>query len=183
MTYRIATLADTPPTKPSGIFTPTSEQQRLKSKFWLKYLDQEGGRAGDQLSLPAVLRVVTHRDLGKWWNDLSGFSEWFLEDAEYRHRADYLSNLALNTLEEVLLDKTAAPQARLAAVKLALEAAGKTGKSAEPQEQKDQVGQMTREQLVEFITRTAKKLPSVRKQLTLDVESDSIKTDGKTTDT
>lgn len=167
--------ASTP--NPTGLYTPTNEQQKLKSKFWSKYLE-DGGQVGDLIQLATVLRYVSHSKISEWWVGIAGLADWFSEQAEYTHRAEYLTMLAQDTLEQVMADRNAPPQARIAASKIVLEAAGKLGKTQLPKEQADGVGDMTREQLVEFIAKNVQRLPSVRKQLTVDVESDTVIPDG-----
>lgn len=166
-----------------SLFTdPTPEQRKAKERFWGPFM------AGDiqvppTIDLPLALRFGGDSRISKWW-DLSGFQDWFLNQEEFRQRVEFIAHLALDSIEEVLKDRTATSNAKVAAAKLALEVANKLSKGQKDQQSDGDspIDKMDRKELEEFIRKKLVLLPiatdSQSKVLTVDVTPATINAAG-----
>lgn len=142
----------------SNSWKPTDAHRKAKAAFWSHYF-QSGETAPEQTNAALAARISGFPEVLEWWQ-LSGFPEWFRNGEEFRQRVEYVSSLALDLLQETLLDVTGRPVDRLNAAKMALEIAAKFPKST-PKEQfaDEKIGEMDKKQLEEFI---ASKLKTLR---------------------
>lgn len=138
------------------IFIPSPIQRKVKAAFWSSYNDNPlFGR--DKITLAAVESTISDYRLHKWWAQI-GFKEWFTNKDEFKQRLEYLANLALDTIEEVLCNPDANANARMNAAKLMLEAARKMpDKQGEVKYLDERVHTMSKKELEQFIK---KALPS-----------------------
>ena len=85
-------------------FSPTREQRKIRAVFYAaaksKQVDLKAG-----ITFDLVNELVPGcRQLRAWWhNDL--FTEWFLNTNTYQTRIDYLIDLQLDNLEEVITNR------------------------------------------------------------------------------
>ena len=93
------------PIEPEEVtFRPSREQRKLKAMFGAvaksKKLDIKSG-----VTLELVLQLVPGcRTLRNWWhNEL--FVEWFTNASSYQQRIDYLIDLQLDNLEDVITNR------------------------------------------------------------------------------
>jgi hypothetical protein len=106
------------------IFTPTLLQKRLKAEFWVAYNDNPLVSL-DQISLLEANTYVRTRKLNNWWS-IPGFRDWFLNRSEYRERLEFLFNLSMDAIEEILLSTDPKVQsARVNAIKIIAELGNK----------------------------------------------------------
>lgn len=108
-------------------FAPTPDMRRAKAAFWSRFADAPTSLSSDPVTLASAQQFGADKRLGKWWT-LPGFQEWFQNREEFRERLEYLADIALDSLEQVLTDPDANPSAKVASAKLVLEAASKMPK-------------------------------------------------------
>lgn len=131
-------------------FIPTPPMRQTKASYWA-FLAENPVYDRDTTTLASALEITHDTRLSKWW-PLPGFATWFCNREEFRQRLEYLANLALDTIEEVLLDSDANANARMRAVQIALEAAAKMpGKSDNQKMLDDRVQKMGRAELEAFL--------------------------------
>ena len=133
------------------LFMPTPEQKKVKARFWIAYRDNPIMEL-DQLSLQDVTILCQDARVQKWWN-IPGFASWFRNHLESREKLEYLFDLSLDVLQEILLDpepKTAG--AKVNAVKLIGELASKFPKqTAKPVVLDQEIGQLSEDELRKLV--------------------------------
>lgn len=150
-------------------YLPGPEQRKAKSAFWTKFNDNPICDPED-VSLAVAIRFSGDGRLSRWWST-PGFRDWFQNKDEFRQRIEYLVNLSLDSIEDILLDPKAQTSARVNAAKLLMEVARKTPSKAQAEKYLDEkVAQMDRKQLEEYIQIRAAKLEPSMPTIT---ESDS----------
>jgi len=133
-------------------FLPNPKQRQSKSTFWAMYAENPLF-SPDSISMEEAYRVTKIPSIKRWWN-LPGFKDWFLNKDEYRQRLEYLAHLALDTAEEILLDRDTQASARVNMAKLIIEAANKMpNKYAKQQYLDETISKMEPKQLEEYISR------------------------------
>ena len=138
-------------------FAPTPDMRRAKAAFWHRVADAplfDGG----PITLAAAQQFGTDKRLSKWWT-LPGFAEWFQNREEFRERLEYLADIALDSLEQVLTDPDANPSAKVASAKLVLEAASKMPKK-EAESPSTKLEAMSRTELEDYVRKNLKFLTS-----------------------
>lgn len=134
-------------------FLPSPEQRKTKSAYWT--LRADSPLNSDQITLPEAQQVTGEGRLRKWWS-LPGFPEWFANREEFRQRVEYLANLALDTAEEILLDRNINANARVQMAKLVIEAANRMPQKYQKELYVDEkVSQMGKKELEEYIRRAS----------------------------
>lgn len=96
------------------VFAPDAAQRQAKAAFWVS-LREAPLADPDSITLALALDVVRDTRLNKWWR-IPGFKEWFANNDEWRQRIEYLTALALDSAEDILLDpnpKSAGAKVRL----------------------------------------------------------------------
>lgn len=156
------------------VFLPTPGQRKIKAKYWSR-------RAQSQLTnahpdLPHILTLVKDKRIPTWWQE-PGFKEWFRNEEEFKERVQYLADLALDTLEEVMVNPEAKETAKIAAAKLMMELGNKLPKTNEQVFMDEKINAMNPEQLREFIKQSAPRLISVPKSDTIEAEVNSTEGD------
>lgn len=137
------------------VFIPTPAMRKAKAAFVaaaednpiLLQTSSEGGT-----SLAAVQSVVGDSRLTKWWST-PGFRDWFNNKDEFRQRVEYLANLSLDTIEDILLDGDANPSSRMTAAKLMMEAANKLPKGGSEKYLDAQIAEMGKRELEAYLRR------------------------------
>ncbi len=142
------------------LYLPTPAQRRIKAKYWKRAAEATFTDQGP--TLPEILRVVKDKRIPIWWQE-EGFKAWFRNEEEFKERMEYIANLALDTVEEILTNPEARESARMAAAKLAIEVAGKMPKGDVTQFADAKINQMDAGQLRDFIQQTAPKLLEIKK--------------------
>lgn len=134
-------------------FAPTPDMRRAKAAFWHRVADAplfDGG----PVTLVAAQQFGTDKRLSKWWT-LPGFAEWFQNKEEFRERLEYLADIALDSLEQVLTDPDSNPSAKVASAKLVLEAASKMPKK-EADAPASRLETMSRGELEDYVRKNLK---------------------------
>lgn len=132
-------------------FAPTPDMRRAKAAFWSKMTDTG---TVDEVTLAAAEQLVSDRRLTKWWS-LPGFAPWFQNKDEFRERLEYLADVALDSLEQVLTDPDANAGAKVASAKLVLEAASKMPKK-ETDAPSSRLAAMSRLELEDYVRKNLK---------------------------
>lgn len=102
------------------LFMPNPAHRRAKCQFWARY----GGLGKVNPSQAQVLEITKEPGIAKWWS-LPGFKEWFFNQDEARERLEYLYMLALDSAEELLLNPNSNDNAKVQAIKVIANLAGK----------------------------------------------------------
>lgn len=103
------------------VFLPSPVHRRAKTKFWTRYMDLD---TGTKVNLAQALQLTGEPSLAKWWN-LPGFQDWFLNKEEARERLEYLWYLGMDAIEDIFLDPDANHNAKVQALKIIANLAGK----------------------------------------------------------
>lgn len=132
------------------IFKPTYDQVQIKAAFWAKFSTNPLVDVHN-IGLTTVQKFVSDARIDRWWH-VYGFKEWFLNEEEFSQRALALAHLAVEALEDILLNPDANPSARVNAAKLSMEIANKMPqKWQKVQYLDDQVQKMDQAQLEQFL--------------------------------
>jgi hypothetical protein len=105
------------------VYVPTPTQRQVKAAYWAVWGDNPTTDS-NSITLAAVMQITNDGRVSKWWSQ-PGFREWFTNRDEFRQRTEYLAHIALDTLEQLLVDPDANASARVNAAKLLLEATDK----------------------------------------------------------
>lgn len=133
-------------------FLPNPEHRKAKAAFWALYSEAPLADT-DRISCALAVQMSGDPRVTRWWS-LPGFQEWFANKDEFRQRMEYLANLALDTAEEMLLDKKVHPSARANMVKLVIEAANRMpNRFAKEQYTDERIGSMGRKELEAYVRR------------------------------
>jgi hypothetical protein len=161
--------------------------RRAKAAFWSSLTDHPLGIGDtDTLTLAASKQLGADSRLPRWWA-IPGFQEWWQNKQEFKQRLEYMAQLALDSLEEILADPNANPTAKVNSAKLVLDAANKMPKKA-PEENLDaKLASMTRTELEEYVRSKVKYLTPSPETVSIDtvlgVDSDTeTRTTGSTTE-
>lgn len=134
-------------------FAPTPDMRRAKAAFWARMADAPL-LAGTPLTLAAAQQTSSDRRLAKWWS-IPGFQDWFQNKEEFRERLEYLADIALDSLEQVLIDPDANAGAKVASAKLVLEAASKMPKK-ESDSPTTRLESLSRAELEDYVRKNLK---------------------------
>lgn len=140
-------------------YLPSYEQRKSKSAFWLRWQQLEIPPCDPRdITLTVAQQLVTEPKLDRWWGE-PGFSAWFRNAEEFRERVEFLANLALDAVTDILVSEDPKmASAKVNAAKLMLEVARKMPKkeAAAPAYADKKIQDMTREELEKYIAaRTA----------------------------
>ena len=139
------------------IYLPNADQRRAKAAFWVRFSDNPLCDPAD-ISLSIVNRLLTDSRMDRWWK-IPGFPEWFKNREEFRERVENLIQLALDTLEGVMIDPGSQASAKVNAAKLLMEVGRKMPpKSIREVYIDEKIGKMDRRELEDFIKRNTPKL-------------------------
>jgi hypothetical protein len=140
-------------------FMPTPEQRKLKSSFWHRFGEDTTNLSSD-ITLELVDSYVPDDRLPKWWQE-PGFKEWMRNPEEFRERIEYLVFLAMDTLENLLIDRSANANAKVSAAKLLMEVGRKMPPKVMVEKYLDEkIGEMDKGQLEEYIRKNVKLVKS-----------------------
>lgn len=167
------------------VFSPTPDMRRAKAAFWSSLTDHPLGIGDtDTLTLAASKQLGADSRLPRWWA-IPGFQEWWQNKQEFKQRLEYMAQLALDSLEEILADPNANPTAKVNSAKLVLDAANKMPKKV-PEENLDaKLSAMSRSELEEYVRSKVKYLTPSPETVSIDtvlgVDSDTeTRTTGST---
>lgn len=138
-------------------YEPTDDQRRAKSAFWAAVADAKLVLPEEGPDLPLVSRIVSDTKLSIWWG-IPGFIPWFSNKQEFLQRVDFIANLALDEMENILRSNLVTAQVKSPLIKLAMELGGKMPKlrSEAPESDDEVIDKMSRAELEEYIS---KKMP------------------------
>lgn len=151
-------------------FSPTPDMRRAKAAFWSRVADAPALDSGP-VTLAAAQQIGADKRLAKWWT-LPGFQEWFQNREEFRERLEYLADIALDSLEQVLSDPDANASAKVASAKLVLEAASKMPKKIEDSPA-TRLEALSRSELEDYVRRNLRYL-SAPEPLTTPSQPDTL---------
>ena len=155
-------------------FAPTPDMRRAKAAFWSRFADAPTSLSSDPVTLASAQQFGADKRLSKWWT-LPGFAEWFQNKEEFRERLEYLADIALDSLEQVLTDPDSNPSAKVASAKLVLEAAAKMPKK-EAETPTTRLEAMSRTELEDYVRKNLKFLTAESTPVTVDqTKSDVVK--------
>lgn len=137
-------------------FSPTPDMRRAKAAFWSRFADAPTSLSSDPVTLASAQQIGADKRLSKWWS-LPGFQEWFQNKEEFRERLEYLADIALDSLEQVLTDPDANASAKVASAKLVLEAASKMPKKIEDSPS-TRLESLSRSELEDYVRRNLRYL-------------------------
>src|SRR5574343_710202 len=108
-----------------GSFIPTPDQRRVKAVLWTALTDNPAYDS-TRITRDLAVQITGEAKVGRWWDKEVGFRDWLQNKDEFRQRVEYLTQMALDTLEGVLASQDAkTASARVNAAKLLLEVANK----------------------------------------------------------
>ncbi|TGN99699.1 hypothetical protein PN36_34995 [Candidatus Thiomargarita nelsonii] len=132
------------------IFRPSSEQRRTKAAFWVRHAENPLVSA-DKITLSFAQQITRDSRLKNWWKS-SGFLEWFTNQDEFRQRVEYLAHLALDAIEDILLDPEGNQNAKVNTAKLIIEASNKMPPRVKVEKVLDErINKMGRDQLDAYL--------------------------------
>lgn len=139
-------------------YVPSPEQRKVKEGFWRRFSDNPLCDPA-HVTLADVSRLIPNESrLDRWWKE-PGFSAWFKNQEEFRERVNYLAQLALGTLEDILINPDEKGMAKVNASKLIMEVARKMPPRQVKEVYVDEkIGKMGRKELEEYIKRNTPKL-------------------------
>jgi hypothetical protein len=154
-----------------SLFSPDAVHRRIRAQFWASYSNSDEFIAGgassttSTISLATALRYGADRRISDWWS-LPGFVDWFTNSEDFAQRVEFLAQLALDDLEEILIDPEARKGDKLAAAKMILEVGGKfPGRKANDEGSKfsdEKIAQMSKGELLDFISKSLERQDIVR---------------------
>jgi hypothetical protein len=137
-------------------FIPTDSMRKAKAAFWSSHSDNPTLQVSPDLNDENKATLASQAGMPKsWWKDTK-FIDWFNNREEFKQRLDYLAQLALDSAEEILKSRDAAPQAKVAMAKLVLEANGKA--NGEEKFMDARIAEMDKAELEKFIMSQMKHL-------------------------
>lgn len=143
------------------IFTPAPEHRQAKATFWQYWSNAEvPPPAPETVTVSLAMRHAGDRRVEKWWA-LPGFVDWFTNAEEFKQRVEFLAQLALDNIEDILRDRQANATAKINAVKLIMEIGNKLpSRKAEEKYADEKIAEMDRKQLEQFIEKSIRRLPT-----------------------
>lgn len=134
-------------------FHPTDEHRRAKARFWTKMQSAPFGSRPETMGPDECSRVVGIPALRNWWQK-AGFKDWFLNNTEHTEKLEYLYDLALNAVEDILRNTDPKAQnARINAIKAVSELARKMPSRQQTVVLDRDISKMSEEQLREYIAK------------------------------
>ena len=138
-------------------YIPTPEQRKVKSSLWHRIGEMAIHVDPSEISLEFIQSIIIDDRIANWWEGEVGFKEWMRNKEEFRERIDYLSFLALDTLEMLLVDRTTNANAKVAAIKLLMEVGRKMPPKVTVEKFLDEkVSDMDKKELEEYIKKNLK---------------------------
>lgn len=141
------------------VFSPTPEMRRSKAAFWASLEGTPSGDLAENMTLAAASSLGADKKLSRWWA-IPGFSDWWQNKEEFKQRLEYLAQLALDSLEGILMDPDANVTAKVNSAKLVLEAANKMPKKNTEENVESKLASMSRNELEEYVKTRMKYLTS-----------------------
>lgn len=139
-------------------FLPTPDMRRAKAAFWASLADHPLGDGNEVFTLAAAKELGADSRLSRWWA-VPGFADWWQNKQEFKQRLEYLAQLSLDSLEEVLSNPDASSAAKINAAKLVMEAANKMPKKTQTEDNLEaKIASMSRGELEDFVRARVKYL-------------------------
>lgn len=161
------TYKDVPGLADKAIFEPSIPQKKVKARFWTRY--QPGPfTSSESITAAFIAKITGSTGIRGWWSK-PGFKDWFLNQDEQKEKINFLFDKALLSLEQILDNPDANPNAKINGIKMLAEMTGYLGKKPVEKFADDDINKMSESQLVAFIEKTGRK---VKKEKVVDVNSD-----------
>lgn len=147
-------------------FQPTEAQREAKARFWSYFASGDVLPPSD-VSLAIASKYGSDKRISEWWN-LQGFPEWFANKDEFRQRVEFLANLALDELYQMIRNPGTQATAKVAAIRMIMDVGKKISQKAPTEETavSEKIASMGKDELEAYIR-------SMQTKLKLDEESDS----------
>ena len=97
----------------SSLFVPKSSQKKAKHLI----LDKWDGVT--EMTCDRAVSICGNTSIRKWWSE-PGFREWLFNEDSMRARINYLTELSLDSAEDILIDPEAPPAAKVNMIKVVL---------------------------------------------------------------
>lgn len=142
-------------------FIPHPDQRKVKAALWAVINDNPAFDI-DSITAEDVVKITADSRVRRWWKE-TDFRSWLLNKDEFRQRLEYQAQLALDTLERVLISTDAkSANAQVQAAKLILEAASKMPQKWTKEVWADErISKMDKLQLQEYIKKNSHLLAAV----------------------
>lgn len=146
-------------------FSPSEAQRRAKSNFWSYFASGEA-LPPTHVDLAIATKYAGDKRIGDWWQ-LEGFAEWFANKDEFRQRVEFLADLALDELYQLIRNPGTQATAKVAAIRMIMDVGKKVAQKAPNEESAagEKIASMDKKQLEEYIK-------SKLTRLSLDNEDD-----------
>lgn len=155
-------------------YKPMPRDRELKAKFWVRAESDPLGITDVSQTRANVERLCQAKVIN--WEQ-PGFQDWFFNKDEYRQKLEYSVALALDALNDVLVNTDPKVQgARVQAIKVAMDLAGRSQQKSPSIQINQQVGQqiqsMNRAELEAYVQKAAAMLPQPTTESAEVVESE-----------
>jgi len=131
------------------VFKPTVEQRKIKQKFWYSW---KQGPSKGEITIAQVINITECRAV-ETWARVPGFKEWLINDQEHGQRLEYLFDLGLDALEQLIMTGERAGD-RLKAIELVAKLSQKIGRpEAQIKYMDEDVQSMTEKQVDEYLAK------------------------------
>lgn len=154
-------------------YKPLPRDRELKAKFWVRASSDPLATSDVALTRANAERLCQVK-LPNW--DLPGFQDWFFNKDEFRQKIEYSVSLALDALNDVLVNTDPKAQgARVQAIKVAMDLAGRTPRQStniQVNNVGSQIASMSKAELEAYIQKSSALLsPPTTEVIDLDEES------------
>lgn len=132
-------------------FSPTEPQRRAKSNFWSFFASGEA-LPPTQVDLAIATKYAGDKRITEWWQ-LEGFAEWFANKDEFRQRVEFLADLALDELYQLIRNPETQATAKVAAIRMIMDVGKKVAQKSPSEESavSEKIASMDKKQLEEYI--------------------------------
>lgn len=139
-------------------FSPTEAQRRAKSNFWSFFASGEA-LPPTIVDLAIATKYAGDKRIGEWWQ-LEGFAEWFANKDEFRQRVEFLADLALDELYQLIRNPGTQATAKVAAIRMIMDVGKKISQKTPTEDSLvgEKIASMDKKQLEDYIKSRLSKL-------------------------
>lgn len=139
-------------------FSPSEAQRRAKSNFWSFFASGEA-LPPTQIDLSIASKYAGDKRIAEWWT-LEGFTDWFSNKDEFRQRVEFLADLALDELYQLLRNPNTQATAKVAAIRMIMDVGKKISQKAPTEDSVmgEKIASMDKKQLEDYIKSRLSKL-------------------------
>jgi hypothetical protein len=139
------------------VFVPHPHMRKAKATL-IVALQENPITDLESITSTQAIQITGENRLSKWWS-IPGFKAWFINKEEYRYRLEYLFDLALDTAEEILVDRDANTNAKVQMIKVLAELSNKMPQKWKHERFLDaEIQKMDKAQLESFLSKQGVKL-------------------------